>query len=166
MIFASILNANGASLDNLVMDMAMLRSIKGKKIFAEIFTGSKKLNSDSGYCFVVFDKNYDNLADSDKDLNYAVIVKKKTAKKAVSRNRAKRLMREVLRQSLPEIQTKEYYKAIKYIVFYWAKPMPAPKLLRYHEVENTIAHLLEKVESYFETKIKVVRIEELNKITD
>jgi len=144
----------------------MLRSIKGKKQFTEIFTGSKKLYADSGYCFVLFNKNYTKDINEDNTLNYAVIVKKKTAKKAICRNRAKRLMREVLRKSLPEIQCKHYFKAIKYLVVYWGVPLKSPKLLKYCEVEIMMSQLLEKVENYFETRIRVKEIEEINKITD
>ncbi len=145
----------------------MLRSIKGKNKFREVFTtSSKKIYADNAYCFVLFNKNYNNEPEQENCLNYAVIVKKKTAKKAVCRNRAKRLMREVLRKALPEMESKRYYKAIKYLVIYWAKPMMSPKLLRYQDVEIAIAQLLEKVENYFENKIKVSDVEENIKIAD
>jgi ribonuclease P protein component len=70
----------------------LLKPLKGKKNFEALFKEGEKFRS--GPIFAVFIR----AESADGSLNYVVSVSKRTAKKAVVRNRIKRLLRESFRQ--------------------------------------------------------------------
>ncbi len=127
----------------------------------EIFQRSKKLIVQSAYCYVVFD--YRKKADSSKlenfSLHYAVIVKKKVIRKAVCRNRAKRMLREAIRAYLKKADYPDFLLSIKNIVFYWGKPLDRPGLLRMEEVSVAVEELFSKAEGFYKNRKKDYAIE-------
>lgn len=139
-----------------------LKPIKGNITFQDIFRKSKKLIVPDAFCYVVFDYYKRRNADSGIrpiTLNYAVVVKKKNIRKAVCRNRAKRLLREAIRINASQIDNQEFLASIKYIVFYWAKPMDTPGLLRLPTVTLAVSELLAKAESFYNYRTKEYAIE-------
>ena len=139
-----------------------LKPIKGNIIFQDIFRKSKKLIVPDAFCYVVFDyykKRNTNSEIQPIVLNYAVVVKKKNIRKAVCRNRAKRLLREAIKINASQIVNQEFLASIKYIVFYWAKPMATPGLLRLPNVASAVSELLAKAESFYNYRTKEYAIE-------
>ncbi len=139
-----------------------LKPIKGNITFQDIFRKSKKLIVPDAFCYVVFDyykKRNTNSEIQPIVLNYAVVVKKKNIRKAVCRNRAKRLLREAIKINASQIVNQEFLASIKYIVFYWTKPMDTPGLLRLPTVTAAVSELFTKAESFYNYRTKEYAIE-------
>ena len=138
-----------------------LKPIKGNNTFMEIFRRSKKLSVPSAYCYVVFDYRKTSVTPPPNNfkLNYAVIVKKKVIRKAVCRNRAKRMLRESIRSYIKRVENPEFLYLIKNIVFYWGKPLERPGLLQLQEVAAAVEELFSKAEGFYKNKVKEYAIE-------
>jgi ribonuclease P protein component len=98
--------------------MMTLRSIKGYGSFDDIFKIGKKIRIDDAFAVVVYNHNSGGFANVEKHtIFYGVTIGKRIAKKAVIRNRIKRLIREGLRIAVKEMEEKELF-VILYIIYH------------------------------------------------
>lgn len=85
------------------MDNIKLKPIKGFKAFSKAFGAGRKFHEKNLLASIVFGnpkdvESDDNAMGEDRYLYFGVSIGKKTARRAVVRNRIKRLMRESLRK--------------------------------------------------------------------
>jgi len=127
------------------MSKVILKTIKGKKKFDELFKVGRSFREKDGYAVVKF-------RDKQEEQNrictyYAVSAGRKVAKKAVVRNRIKRLLRESIRRTAKE--KAESFACIEQIFLGWKKAPRHPKLIHLKEVAPIVDKLIDKaVETY------------------
>lgn len=115
------------------------KSVKGQLIFQNIFRKSRKFSNAQASVYVVFGSHSLN----PPEVNYAAIVKKKDVKKAVCRNRIKRLIRVSLRELL-NAEKIDFIANLQYIIVIWALPLDKPGLLKLSEVKSVLSELIDK----------------------
>jgi ribonuclease P protein component len=126
----------------------ILKPMKGRKIFEEVFENSLKVEGKGGIALIKYverdsiPNEQKNNPSKDRIIFYAVAISKKSAKKAVIRNRIKRLMRESLRQLLKE--KKELFESIEYIVLIRRQAPLHPKAIGLSEVKEDVEYILRK----------------------
>lgn len=126
-----------------------IKSIKGKKNFEKIFSTARRFYEKEAAAFVTYCKQETvNEQSSVITFNYAVAVRKKNAKKAVVRNRIKRLMRESINIIIRDYQIREKLTNIDSVVFVWSNCPVHPKLINLHQVKPVILKLMERADSY------------------
>ena len=84
----------------------------------------------------------------DEKLSYGVTVTKKKLKKAVYRNRLKRLIRESFRKEINKKETAQNYdlKSIKVnVVFIAPDPQKIIDSVKMHDVQNEVSNFLSKI---------------------
>jgi ribonuclease P protein component len=134
----------------------ILRTIKGNGSFSQIFQAGKRFRCDnSGAVVIFFDEKADNFnpdkLNNSNDLHiiyYGVSIGKKVAKKAVVRNRVKRLMRESLRISIKEIEPKKLLSIKKIIFTYYSAPLH-PMQIKLQDVLPAIKNILEQANLHY-----------------
>lgn len=127
-----------------------IKSIKGKKNFEKIFSNAQRFYDKEAAAFVTYCKQVrGNIQTNVININFAVVVRKKNAKKAIVRNRIKRLMRESLRIIIKDYQIKEKITNIDSVVFVWSNCPVHPKLINLQQVKPVIQKLMERAENYF-----------------
>jgi ribonuclease P protein component len=119
-----------------------LISIKGKKKFDEFFKSARKFYLKDAAIFVVYKK--DEVVTGKSVLEYAVSVRKKDARKAVVRNRIKRLLRECLRQLAAKDETAGKLLKFDKILIVWADAPRHPKLIGLKQVCPVVERLIDK----------------------
>jgi ribonuclease P protein component len=119
-----------------------LISIKGKKKFDEFFKSARKFYLKDAAIFVVYKK--DEVVTVKSVLEYAVSVRKKDARKAVVRNRIKRLLRECLRQLAAKDETAGKLLKFDKILIVWADAPRHPKLIGLKQVCPVVERLIDK----------------------
>jgi ribonuclease P protein component len=141
-----------------------LSPIKGKKNFERLFRTGKRFFQDSASAIVVFKaiQERNELSGNDSDgtslesqavrialkLNYAVVVSKKTAKKAVVRNRIKRLMRESIRVVAHESAFLNALSSIDSIVLMWRHAPKMPSQIGLNYVLPQVQALFASIHKY------------------
>jgi len=120
-----------------------IKPLKGYKIFNRVFNDSYKYKSSKLLLVVKFDE------DSSDDLFLGVSTSKRNSKKAVCRNRVKRLLRESIREINKETGSLIYFKNI---ILIWQVPLDKPSLLNYNEVLNEVKGLLSRAISKYNEK--------------
>jgi len=126
-----------------------IKSIKGKKNFEKIFSKARRFYEQDAAAFVTYCKHGTVNRQTGKiTFNYAVAVRKKNAKKAVVRNRIKRLMRESIRIIIREYEIREKVTNIDSVVFVWSNCPIHPKLINLLQVKPVILKLMERADSY------------------
>ncbi|MBI5325497.1 MAG: ribonuclease P protein component [Ignavibacteriae bacterium] len=116
-----------------------LQPVKGKKTFDRIFANGQRFYYAEASAVICFrQKVNDNPV-----INYAVIARKKVAKKAVIRNRIKRLLRESLRKIFLETDDVNFNNSFEYIVIGWNTAPEHPKLIHLKDVLPKVKSLLE-----------------------
>ncbi len=121
-----------------------LKPIKGQKLFKNIFMKSKKISNQNATIYISFTSQLH----SGNEILYAAIVKKRYIKKAVSRNRAKRLIRASLREIfIKNDNFADLAPYINYLIVFWNKPFEKPQNLKLIEVKSNIEMLLESSRS-------------------
>ncbi len=133
--------------------MLKLSPIKGKKTFEKIFAQAKKFRSDSINAFICFRSYLPNNENITVNIYYAVSVSKKIAKKAVVRNRIKRLLRESLRYSIIQPFFCENFILIENIVLIWRKPILSPGHIRLNDVIPELFEVLKSAINYYTEKV-------------
>lgn len=131
-----------------------LRSIKGYAGFGKVYSVGKKFTSSTAIATVVFNKvEVDKILDSKHTVYYGVSVSKKTAKKAVIRNRIKRLMRESLRREAQEDNGINKFLAIKKIIISYRTAPKKPMQICLEDVLPAIKSILEQAYLYYTKNI-------------
>ncbi len=127
------------------MSKVFLKTIKSKKKFDELFKVGRRFRINDGYAVVKF---RDEQRERDRIYTYyAVSVGRKVVKKAVVRNRIKRLLRESLRLAAEE--KTESFACIEEIFLGWKKAPKHPKLINLKNIAPTVEKLIDAaVESY------------------
>ncbi|MDR0927270.1 MAG: ribonuclease P protein component [Ignavibacteria bacterium] len=103
-----------------------LKSIKGHGCFTEIYQHSKKYRAGGASVAVVFTTNAMEYVSTDvanwHTIHFGVTIGKRYAKKAVVRNRIKRLLREALCIVVSESATSALLRIDKLIISYYNAP--------------------------------------------
>lgn len=137
----------------------LIKPLKGKKKIEEVYKFGKKYYTENISSLIVFDFN-----NEDFPLELAVTVRKKINRKAVTRNRIKRLLRESLRQLAKELQesnTANTVNSIKHMILYWRHEVEQPKCLKLDKVKLEVAAILEKA-SNFSIRYQKEKLSEIN----
>lgn len=127
------------------MTGTILRPIKGRKIFEELFAESSRFYHKDCLALIRFENksNQDN-PKSNRIIFYAVGISKKTARKAVLRNRIKRLLREAIKQLIKE--NASLFDNIEYMVIIWKWAPEHQKLIRLSDVKPSIEQMLKNIQ--------------------
>ena len=135
-----------------------LHSIKGYNSFSKIYKVGMKFRSGSASAVVIFsntsidfsklkENTHCNANNNFKHIiYYGVTVSKKIAKKAVVRNRIKRLMRESLRIVIKELEIKNLLPIEKIIISYFFAPKH-PMQISLNNILPAVKNLLKQ--AYF-----------------
>ena len=123
-----------------------LRTIKGYNSFSKIYQNGMKfrfMNMSAVVCFEEIESDCDGFIDKTKCIiYYGVTIGKKTAKKAVVRNRIKRLMRESLRITVKELEIRKLLPIQKIIFSYFYAPKHLMQI-NLNDVLPAVKNLLE-----------------------
>lgn len=115
-------------------DAKKIKPLKGFNIFSDVFKIAQKKRSNS--LLIAF-----TISDTiQEELYLGVAAPKKLVKKAVCRNRIKRLLRESVRQLNKE--NSDLFMNVKQIILIWQVPLQSPKLLHLNEVKEEVKNLL------------------------
>lgn len=133
--------------------MLSLIPIRGKKNFDKIFAEAKKFKSDSLNSFIRFRPILPKDEAEGVKLYFAVSVSKKISKKAVVRNRIKRLLRESLRFAIIQPYFCEKIVFIESIILIWKKPVLSPKMIKLKDVIPELFYVLKSAIIYFEENL-------------
>jgi len=130
------------------MNNINVKSLKGYNAFSKVIVNGKKIKVDDLTSFFIYNDNKLNfLKSSNHDLIYiGVTSSKRGNKKAVLRNRIKRL----LRVAVSEFITKDVvkYKIIKYAVFMYNKKIPYSNFVKLSDIEPLVERALNKAVEY------------------
>ncbi len=125
------------------MAVNQLKSLKGKENFSFIYNnGIRCYDKNSLAIFRKREPSVEDQTAKDRVIYLGVVVGKRTSKKAVVRNRLKRLMRESVRQSLKELEGTLPADTIESMVFIWRKAPVHPMAVRLSRVKPEIMNLL------------------------
>ncbi len=127
-----------------------LESIKRKKEFEFLFQFGKRI-SDGSLRIVIVPKNEYELQTQPEKVFYAVFVSKRTSKKAVVRNKIKRLLRESLR-FLAKQDMNDKLKFFKYILLNWLSAPQRPCEIHLKDVIPSVQNALSKAYFFFVSK--------------
>ena len=117
-------------------NIKIIKPLKGHNIFSDVFkVAYKKRSSKLLIAYTYYSK--ENSADN---LFLGVSVPKKIVKKAVCRNRIKRLLRESIRQV--KIEEIELIKEINQLILVWQETLEHPSRLRLNTVKEEVKNLL------------------------
>ncbi len=130
--------------------MIQLKSIKGFGSFNQIYQIGKKFYANSASAVVVFKHD---ICNESHIIFYGVAVSKKIAKKAVIRNRIKRLLRESLRIIVKEDYSNTFACIDKIILTYHAAPTHQ-QLINLQEILPVIKNILEQANFYYSNSLK------------
>ena len=124
-------------------------TIKGKKLFSDVFQKGQRFFENNSMAVVFFAGPQDKFASDNfvRSIFYSVSVPKKNAKKAVVRNRIKRLMRESLRQFCLS-NDEDAICLISHISFVWRNAPDHPALICLDDVKHEIYSLMRKALAY------------------
>ena len=138
------------------MNKINLKTIKGKKNFDAVFNKkrifpSKKLIAIVNFRDIEQLSFLENQKAEEITINYAVLISKKLSKKAVVRNRIKRLLRESIKLVLNE--SIENPLVFDNIILSWKEKAPHhPKLIGLSDVIPSVKKALEEAYSFYITK--------------
>ena len=121
--------------------------LKGKAKFDKLFASGRRFNSANLSAVVKFGGSglegpYPN---GKYEFRFAVIVPKRNAKRAVLRNRIKRLLRESVRKAVRDTEICEGFLSIDRLALLWRNAPPKPGLVRLATVEQAVANLLDRI---------------------
>lgn len=119
-----------------------LKSLKGKNTFSQAYSSGKKFYRDDA--FAVFCYN------NEKTINYyiGISVGKKASKKAVIRNRIKRLIRESIRVIMKELKEDAIEFAADKIIIGWRTAPKRPGMITLDDVLPEIRDLFADAHRY------------------
>lgn len=129
------------------MPVQKTASVKGKTNFLSIYRNGKRFYKSSCRAVVV----YRTEDDSSETLYLAVSISKKTAKKAVVRNRIKRLLRESIRIILNE-KDDGRLSPIKKMIISWHSAPKHPALIQLSDVLPVVQDVFFQAEKHIMKK--------------
>ncbi|MBX3043939.1 MAG: ribonuclease P protein component [Candidatus Kapabacteria bacterium] len=137
--------------------MLQVKPIKGFNSFSLIFNAGKKFyDKDLTAVFVHSDAEENNAliknCNDDKTLYYGVTAGKKFIRKAVVRNRVKRLLRESIKKIFAERYIMLDKPPFKYAVFSWRKAPVHPALINLADVLPSLERVTKSAELYFSSE--------------
>ncbi len=131
------------------MGQIELKSLKGYNCFDFVFKVGRKISNQDAL-LVVSKKYIENLEikniayNGRKTIFFGVTVPKKIAKKAVMRNRVKRLLRVSIINYFKALSQLDYDIQMKYLIIVWRKVPKHPALINLSDVSPVIDELLNK----------------------
>lgn len=114
-----------------------LKPLKGFNAFGEVHNKGRKVHSND--CTLIYTVNRTGEL---SEIKYGISVPKRNCKKAVIRNRIKRLLRESLRQLAPELEKRQMQE----VLIYWRKIPKAANLISLKEVLESLEYTLSRIE--------------------
>mgnify|MGYP002335995853 CR=1 FL=1 len=118
----------------------VVRPLKGQGAFNDVMRSGRRTTSGPLSLTAAFSADRSSV----ETLNCGVTIGKRTAKRAVVRNRVKRLLREAIRQSIP-IRSQALSRAgIHTVILVWRSAPQAPMLLRLADVRPHVAAALDQ----------------------
>lgn len=130
------------------MSNSIVKSLKGYDAFSKVILGGKKIRVGELTSFVIFRESKLNfLKSSLPDVIYiGVTNSKRFNKKAILRNRIKRLLRAAIREVIMKDVSK--YNVIKYAVFMLNKKIPYSNFIGLSDILPLVEQALNKAVDY------------------
>ncbi len=123
--------------------------LKGYKIFDKVFKSGKRFYSGPAASVICFD-----LSDSyECKLELGVTVSKRIAKKAVIRNRIKRLLRESARLTIKQMQLRGTTIPISQMIINWRQAPNMQSKICLDDIKPCIERIFEKAEAHYQMKV-------------
>jgi ribonuclease P protein component len=122
-----------------------LVSLKGKNNFSNVYGNGIKLHEKNTLAFITRRFiNPEEPADKREPfvISCAVVIGKRASKKAVVRNRVKRLLRVSIKQTLADLQKTNKIEMIESMIFIRKKAPSHPMLIRLEHVKPEIISIL------------------------
>ena len=122
-----------------------LQPLKGKTAIAELYKSGKRFHTHSATAFV----QYSEYPNDNKShiLNHVVTISKRCAKKAVVRNRIKRLLRVSLNKMIDRNNTMNALSLVDSILISWKNAPKHPMLINLSDVIPVLDDLIRKIGS-------------------
>jgi ribonuclease P protein component len=141
--------------------LVQFRSIKGYSSFSKVYSAGKKFRSNSATAVVIFNDEFPSYSNTNEKLAnyiiyYGVTVSKKVAKKAVIRNRIKRILRESLRIEAKKSDAKKLFCIKKIIISYYFAPKH-PMQISLNDILPAVRNILEQAYLHYENKLNKER---------
>lgn len=125
------------------------KPIKGYNSFSTLFKTGIKIKTENIFCSIKFNNNI--VKEDSHLICYGVTISKRNAKKAIIRNRIKRLLRESIRIIIKEFKT-EYLLLINSIVLTWQIAPKHPKNISLNDVLPAVEKILLKAIAIYKNK--------------
>lgn len=136
----------------------MIRPLKKKKRFSNVYEFGVNFYEKPAKAIVCFEnENCFDKEHGEEDFFFlAVSVSKRTAKKAVVRNRIKRLLRESVRH-VAKKRDQDCFYGIKGMILIWYHAPPRPSQIRLKDVLPVIEKLFDKICEYLNNNLDIER---------
>ncbi len=127
------------------MNIISVIPLKGYKIFDKVFKSGKRIYSGPAASVVCFNKS--------EEYNYTielgVTVSKRIAKKAVIRNRIKRLLRESARLTIKQMQLRGTTIPISQMIINWRQAPDMQSKISLNDIKPHIERIFEKAQAHY-----------------
>ncbi len=131
------------------MNSIIVTPLKGYKIFDRVFQSGKRIYSGPAASVVC----HQEIETYDFKLCLGVTVSKRIAKKAVIRNRIKRLLRESVRLAIKEMQKRGTTIPISKMIINWRQAPDMQSKIKLDDVLPHIVKILNKAETYYSKQV-------------
>lgn len=126
-----------------------LLPLKGKRAFSDAFKAGRKFYEEKAMLVVgVLKRNAENV----HTIKFAVSTAKKYSKKAVVRNRIKRLLRESTRRIIKDEQYFDFAATVDYLMLYWKDAPQRPGQIELKDVYPVVQKLFDSAKSSIGSK--------------
>lgn len=129
-----------------------LKTVKGKTHFDVLFKNAFKFYEKDAAIFVCFKEQpkSEDLTELSEtiEIQYAVTARKRNVRKAVMRNRIKRLLRESLRQTFDDYSSNNKITKLSEFVIVWNSAPARPGMIKLSDVLPVARKLIDRAESY------------------
>lgn len=128
-----------------------LKSLKGFNAFPKAFRSGKKFGNNvsiASFCFNI------NNEEPNTEVSFGVSISKKTAKRAVVRNRIKRLLRESIRQIINSPELSDKSEIFKIVIINWKIAPQKAGMISLDDVKPKVKDLFNQAIKYYCRKYK------------